>query len=131
MLFSCGNDKKENHTSESNALQAKSIESFGEYYHKIKNMAPAKKAEFIQNLNGEKITWSVTILDKDKNEILQKRYHSTNVVEFNDPTAPIGVMLCYTDDDITKIKLNQKAKISGTIIANRNIIDLFPCKIVK
>ncbi len=87
--------------------------------------------EFIQNLNGEKITWSVTILDKDKNEILQKRYRSTNVVEFNDPTAPIGVMLCYTDDDITKIKLNQKAKISGTIIANRNIIDLFPCKIVK
>jgi hypothetical protein len=131
MLLSCKKDKKEIHASEANVTPADAIKSFGEYYNKIKNMAPAKKAEYIQDLNGKKITWSVTILDKDKNEVLQKRYPSANVVEINDPAAPIGVMLCYTDDDITKIKLNQKVNISGRIVANQSMIDLFPCKIAK
>lgn len=131
LLSSCKKDKKEIHKSESNVMPVGAIKSFGEYYNKIKNMAPSRKAEYIQDLNGKTITWPVTIVDKDKNEILQKRYHSANVIEFNDPAAPIGIMLCYTDDDITKIRLSQKVTISGTIIADRNMIDLFPCKIVK
>jgi hypothetical protein len=131
LLSSCKKDKKEIHKSESSVMPVGAIKSFGEYYNKIKNMAPARKAEYIQDLNGKTITWPVTIVDKDKNEILQKRYHSANVIEFNDPAAPIGIMLCYTDDDITKIRLSQKVTISGTIIADRNMIDLFPCKIVK
>jgi hypothetical protein len=118
LLSSCKKDKKEIHKSESNVMPVGAIKSFGEYYNKIKNMAPSRKAEYIQDLNGKTITWPVTIVDKDKNEILQKRYHSANVI-------------CYTDDDITKIRLSQKVTISGTIIADRNMIDLFPCKIVK
>ena len=131
LLSSCKKDKKEIHKSESNVMPVGVIKSFGEYYNKIKNMSPAKKAEYIQDFNGKKITWPVTIIDKDENEILKQRYPSASVVEFNDPAAPIGIMLCYTDDDITKIKQNQRVTISGTIIADRNMIDLFPCKIVK
>jgi hypothetical protein len=99
LLSSCKKDKKEIHKSESSVMPVGAIKSFGEYYNKIKNMAPARKAEYIQDLNGKTITWPVTIVDKDKNEILQKRYHSANVIEFNDPAAPIGIMLCYNQTE--------------------------------
>lgn len=130
-LFYCSKDKKEIHKSELDTMPVEAITSYGEYYNTINKMAPAKKAGYIQGLNGKKITWPVNIIDKDENKILRKRYPSANVIEFNDPAVQIEIMLCYTDDDITAIKPNQKAKITGTINADRNMIDLFPCRIVK
>lgn len=130
-LLSCSKDKKEIHKSELDTMPVEAIKSYGEYYNKINAMTPAKKAEYYQDLNGKKIKWAVNIIDKDKNEIMRKKYPTANVIEFNDPAVKFGIMLCYTDDDITTIKLNQKVKISGTINADRNMIDLFPCKIVK
>jgi hypothetical protein len=123
--------KKEIKPADLDALQALKIGSYGEYCASIGRMSPEKLSEYQAKLKGGKVSWTVNAIGGDKNDVTRSRYKSRNVLEIGDPSVNSRITLCYTDDDVKKINPNNKIIVSGIIVFNYGMLDLYPCTIKK
>ena len=103
------------------------IDSLGELNQKVSALNAAKRAEYLKNLNGKKVIWTVKVIGYDNHGL--KPYASKYVIGFSDPDRqiqPSTMSICYTDSRVKELKKGQTIKISGVLRFDKEVMNLYP-----